>query len=216
MRKNGNARGQRRGRRRPEANQMISHPPQIGAAEIRHNVALRFVANAAVANTTVTFGNLLDCVLMAITAILPNDVFQLVKVRRVRMWSVPVVGGATTLSVSFAGTTAPGAIGDADLHTDTSMGIEPAHVDARPKRLSQAAQFQAAPGGNTAFVLSGITSGTVIDLELSYKQIFAAQGGTPVAGNASVGATPGLIYTRGLDGLAAAATKFPCVIGSAI
>jgi hypothetical protein len=193
---------------------MIPHPPELSAAQLQHSVALRFVANAGVAQQIVTFQNLLDTLLMATSATQPYDVFQLVKVRKVEVWSCPAIGSSNTISVDFSGQTV-GSLGDADLHTDTSMGIEPAHVCAVPKKRSQVSQFQLS-SGNTAFVLNGVASGTVVDVHLSFKQLFLAQTGSATASSVSVGATVGLIYTRGLDGIAAATTKFPCVIGSAI
>jgi len=92
------------------------------------------------------------------------------------------------------------------------MGIEPAHIRARPAAKSGVALFQFS-GANAAFALT-CPSGTVIDVELTYRGrpgIFTA------TQNAPVGATAGAWYYRGLDGLAAGATVFvPAVNASGV
>lgn len=182
---------------------MLSHPPQINGIEVRHAATLRYVTNAAVAQA-ITFQNLLDTILVAVTAVLGYDLFQTVKIRRVRVWAVPVIGAATAVSVEFSGVTA-GIAGDQAIKTDTSMGIQPAHVDTRPNSKALASDYQV----NSAAVAFFITcpSGSVVDVELSFRGAYAA--GPPTAAqNALVGATVGAEYLRGLDGLASATTKF--------
>jgi hypothetical protein len=183
---------------------MISHPPQIPSYEIRHGVRLRFASNAAVSQA-ITFQNLLDTIVFAATAVLGYDVFSSVKIRRVQVWALPVIGNAATVSVQFAGAVA-GAIGDQKLHSDTSMGIQPAHVSARPAPKSLAANYQL-PGSGTAFFLVCPT-GSVVDVELSFVGSFDI---AVAAQNALVGATVGATLLRGLDGLAVSATKLPTV-----
>jgi len=182
--------------------ELISHPPQVNGVELRHSVTLRFVSNAAV-NHAITFQNLLDTMIVAATATSAFDVFQAVKVRRVRMWSMPAIGGASSVSVEFSGITA-GVIGDQQIHTDTSMGVQPAHVDARPNARSLAADFQLSSSA-VAFSLRAPAAGTVIDVELSFRGQFAAAVATQ---NNAAGATAGAFYLRGLDGLATATSVF--------
>jgi hypothetical protein len=189
--------------RRNNSNAMISHPPPINKYEIRHNTRLRFVTNAAV-SLGITFQNLLDLILFATGATTVFDVFTAVKVRAVEVWTVPALGTATTATVIFNGTSAA-LISDQSIHTDTSMGIEPAHVIARPEPRSLAANYQESSGSSAAFVLIAPT-GSVVDVELSFVGVFVS--GT-AAQNAAVGATAGDTYLRGLDGLATATTKMP-------
>ncbi len=180
----------------------ISHPPQLNGLQLTHSTTMRFVTNAAVAQTAISFANLLDTYLNATTTTAGVQTFQAVKIRRLRMWACPVIGGATTVQAEFAGLTA-GVVGDQIVHTDTSMGVQPAHIDVRPSARCLAADFQLSSAA-IAFLLT-CPSGTVVDLEVTFHGHFNT--GNAVA-NALVGATAGGFYLRGLDGLATAATVF--------
>jgi hypothetical protein len=185
---------------------MIPHPPQLNGYELRHSVALRFVANASL-SVNITFQNLMDTILFAASATAGYNVFQTVKVRRVRVWSVPVIGNAATVIVEYSGVT-PGITGDQALHADTSMGIQPAYVSCRPSRRSLASNYQLNSGA-LAFTLT-CPSGSVVDVELSFRGAF----GLAVAEqNALVGAVTGATYLRGLDGKPTATTVLPVTDG---
>jgi hypothetical protein len=194
--------------RRNNSKAMISHPPEINKYEIRHNTRLRFVTNAAV-SLGITFQNLLDLIVFATGATTVFDMFTAVKVRAVEVWTVPALGTATTATVIFNGTSAA-LLSDQSIHTDTSMGIEPAHVLARPNPKSLAANFQESAGTSAAFVLICPT-GSVVDVMLTFVSVFA---NAVAAQNAAVGATAGDTYLRGLDGLAVATTKLPAAISA--
>jgi hypothetical protein len=181
---------------------VISHPPPIQEYAVRHSTALRFVTNAAF-QASITFQNLLDTMLIAVTAVLGYDQFIAVKVRAVEMWCENVAATPATCSLQFAGITA-GAVGDQRLHTDTSMGVQPAHVRAKPNPRSLAADFQLSSAA-VAFDLE-CPSGTVVDVHLTFVQSTLTQ--TQAAQNALVAAAVGAPYWRGLDGLSIATTKF--------
>jgi hypothetical protein len=180
---------------------MISHPPQLGNYLIKHNVRLRFIASAAF-STSITFANLLDCILVATTATAGSDLFHRVRVRGVEMWSIAALGTASSVSCQYVGA-ASGFFGDGKYHTDTSMGVEPAHLVARPDRLSLADLWQNS-STQIAFLLEG-DAGCVIDVLLSYQQLNNIN---VSASNALVGATAGTLYWRGLDGIAKATSNF--------
>jgi len=180
----------------------ITHPPQINGIELRHSTTLRFVTTAAV-STSVTFQNLLDTLLVATTATAGTDLFQTVKIRRVRLWASPLLGSAVSVSVEFSGQTA-GAVGDQAIHNDTSMGIQPAHVDARPAPRCLASNYQLSSTA-VAMSLQG-PAGMVVDVELTFRSQYVAV--NAAAQNALVGATAGSQYLRGLDGLAVATSKY--------
>jgi len=181
--------------------QVIPHPPQIGGYQVNHATLLRFQTNAVV-DTFITFQNLLDTLLMATSAVAGFDLFRLVKIRKVEIWAVPVIGNATSITLQYNGVTA-GAVGDQQLHTDTSMGIQPAHVSARPSPRCLAADFQ--PSSSAAAFSLTCPAGSVVDVSLSFRGAFA----TPVAvQNALVAASVGGVYLRGLDGLAKATSEF--------
>jgi hypothetical protein len=161
-----------------------------------------------VAQTLITFQNLLDTLNFAASAATAYDVFQTVKIRFVEMWATPVIGNATTVQCEFIGNAA-GIQGDEVIHTDTSMGIEPAHIRARPAPRSGVALFQNA-AASTAFALTCPT-GTVVDVGLTFR---ARPGVATATQNVPAAATTGAWYFRGLDGLAAAATVFVPVINA--
>jgi hypothetical protein len=185
---------------------MIAHPPQIHSYGITRDVRIRFVSNAAFAGN-ITFQNLLDLILIGVSATTLVDLFFAVRINSVELYSLAAVGGANTVVLIYDGATV-GASGDQKVHTDTSMGIEPAHVKAAPDRLTQAGQFQPS-SANTAFILQ-VPTGTVIDVSLSFRN--PVDGATPVASqNAGVAVVVGEVFYRGLDGKASAATQLPVV-----
>jgi hypothetical protein len=207
QRKRGNKPRKRAGGRKPPRG-IIPHPPMIGSYAVIHGTRLRFVTNAAVAQT-ITYQNLLDLILVGQTALLANDLFHSVKIRRIQAWATPVLGTSTTIEIQMSGSTA-GSVGSYKLVTDTSQGIEPAYVSATPVRMTLASMYQQSSAA-TAFSIIG-PSGMVVDLDLSFKN---DPGLSVAAQNATVGATIGAVAYRGMDGLAAAATKFvPAVLPS--
>jgi hypothetical protein len=188
--------------------QMISHPPTITSYTIRHNTRLRFTSNAAVSQS-ITFQNLLDTMLFASSATAGFDVFEAVRIRRVEVWSLPILGAAATCSVEFNGAST-GFIGDQRLHSDTSMGIQPAHVSAVPERQSLASNYQESSATAAFFLVC--PTGSVVDVECNFISGFVEN---IAAQNALVTATTGAILLRGLDGLATATTKLPTVVALA-
>jgi hypothetical protein len=182
---------------------MIPHPPPIRDYAITHERRLRFVTSSAFAGN-ITFQNLLDTLLVATTTIQGADLFSAVRLKFVEVWALPVLGNVSTVQVIYDGN-AVGAVGDQRVHTDSSMGIEPAHVRARPGTRTTGAAFQES-STNIAFYLN-VPTGSVVDVSLSFKQNLL--NGAVIAQNALVGATAGAQYLRGLDGLAVATTKFP-------
>jgi len=190
--------------------QLIPHPPSIQEYAIRHGTRLRFTSTAA-ANLLVTFQNLLDLILIATTTTQVADIFAQVKIRAVEVWGIAAVGTPSTVAVQYPSVVA-GFVGDARLHTDTSMGIEPAHVRAVPSKRSQASLFQVS-SANTAFIVT-CPAGAVVDVELTYVQ--SSEQDAVIAQNVAVGATVGASYWRGLDGKTTALTAFPTVSTAAI
>jgi len=178
----------------------IPHPMPLSKYQMTHSVNLRFTANTAVAQS-ITFQNLLDTVLVATTAVAGANLFYMVRVRKVEVWAILAIGTATSCSVIFDGTTA-GLIGDRDIHVDTSMGVEPAHVVARPTARTLAGNFQINSAAS-AFRID-CPGGSVIDVHLSFVGNFGA---VAAAANALVAANAGATYLRGLDGLAIATSK---------
>jgi len=197
----GPVKGRRNGANRGD--QIIPHPPQLPSYGITRDARMRFQTNAAV-SVAVTFQNLLDTVLTAASATSGFDLYDGVRINSIEVWAASVTGAPVTAIVVYSGETI-GAQGDQKTHTDTSMGIEPAHVKARPDRMTQAGQFQAS-SADTAFALN-LPSGAVIDVSCSFRQSVSGQ--AVATQNVLVGATPGAIYYRGLDGKTDSLTSIP-------
>jgi hypothetical protein len=197
------------GSRINDGQRLIPHPPPIQSYNILHTAKIRFILNAAFANV-ITWQNLLDTILVATSATALVDLFFAVKIKYIEVWSLPVIGGANSVSVTFDGTNA-GFVGNQVTHTDTSMGIEPAHLRVSPGRKTLASMFQVS-STQTAFLLN-VPNGAVVDLKLIFKSNTVANAVTAQNVGAALGV--GGIYWRGLDGVAAAATKFTPPLGIA-
>lgn len=181
----------------------IPHPPPINGYEVKHNKTLRFTTNAAVSQS-ITWSDILDCILFTTSAIAPFDLFFAARIRRIRVWALPILGTSSSVTVIF-NSAATGEIGDRKVHQNSSMGIEPAYINCGPEKNSLASKFQIS-NSQIAFFLEAPT-GSVIDLDMEYRS--DVLGNEPVAAqNASVGATVGVVAFRGLDGLAVATSKF--------
>jgi hypothetical protein len=184
----------------------IDRPMPIQTYNITHGTRLRYTVTTAF-NNAITWQNLLDTFLFASSSTVGIDAFTSVKIRAIEAWSLPALGSTSTVNITFFGTTA-GLTADLRLHTDTSMGLEPAHVLAKPSRQSLASDYQVS-SSNTAFYLTAPV-GTVIDVALSFQQSFID---TVNAQNALVGASGGSWYIRGLDGKPVATSSFTSAVG---
>lgn len=175
------------------------HPPPLPDIAETRTRRLRFIANAAF-DGEISYANLLDSVLVAATATQGYQLYNTVRLIAVEMWHCPVASTVSTVSVIFDGQNT-GLIGDLKIHSDSSMGLSPAHVRARPSPNCGAALMQAT-GASSAFRLT-VPSGAVVDVTLEMRNEF---NGTTAVGSALVGATAGAVYLRGLDGLPIATT----------
>lgn len=183
----------------------IPHPPPVDP-QVKQSMRLRYSCTTAATNKQILFSNILDGVLIATTATAGYDLFTAVRVKAVEVWAVPSQGSAPTpVRVQFPSLPdGGGLVGDARVFSDTSMGIEPAHVIARPDPKSALGLWNN-NGGDVAFLLT-CPIGAVIDLLVDLR---IDQNTAPVTTAALVSATVGNMYFRGLDGLAVAATTLP-------
>jgi len=179
--------------------EMQEHPPQIDNYQVTHSTVLRFTSTAASAATVITFADLLDCMLVATTTVAASDLFDLVKVKKIRVWGQAALGTPSTVELSFNSAT-----GDGTTHTDTSLGVKPAFINCKPSPKTLASFWQPSTGGNCFSITC--PAGSIVDVHLVYKSTSA----NPTASQAAlVAAVPGEFYWRGLDGIAIAATNFP-------
>jgi len=186
------------GRREAQA-----HPPQT-TFQLSTERRLRFNVTTALVEQPFTFQNLLDTLSVSKTTTAAQNLFTHVKVKAVEMWAVPVVGNVALVACQYVGSSA-GALGTGRVVSDTSMGIQPAHVIARPERMSQVGQYQVSSAA-AAFELTAPV-GAIIDVMVSFRN--ALDNGTAATQNATVAATAGQVFYRGLDGLAIASTAVP-------
>jgi hypothetical protein len=185
------------------ADTRVPHPPQI-FPQISHHQRLRFT-NPAGANTSVAVINLLDAILIATSAVQGYQLFDQVKLKSIELWSQATLGATTpnSIQIAFIGDTG-GDAGDGRVFGDTSMSIEPAHIYARPAKLSAAAMWQSKTSGMNLFSVVA-PAGSVLDIEVAYRN---SDIGPNVVLNALVGATTGQVYYRGCDGLPIASTAW--------
>jgi hypothetical protein len=180
-----------------------SHPPQVDKYMITHNTVMRFTALTAV-NQNFTFQNLLDTIGVSTTATQGYQLFDLVRIRRIRVWGMASGTNGTnpsSASIKFWGNT-PGSIGDDQIHSDTSLGIQPCFIDCKPSRMTTAAQWQPTSTSIAFYIIAPL--GSIIDLHLSFRD---TPGQATASQNATVAGTVGSIFYRGLDGLAIATSQ---------
>jgi hypothetical protein len=185
------------------------HPPQLNRVNVTHSARLRFLVKATADSQDISFLNLCNTMLVATSAVAGSLLFQFVKLNKVEIWSATgqigvALGIPNTISVSFPSLTS-GSDGNNMIHSDTSMSVYPAHVQARPSPNSLASKWQNSTDTGIAFNFVA-PANSVIDVTLSLKNQF---GFGVAASTALVAATPGATYYRGLDGLAKAGTNFP-------
>lgn len=192
-------------------------PPPIGSYDLSWSPTLRFEALADIVSLTITQQNILDTFLVAVSAVQGYDLFNIAKIRKVRMWCPS--GNTSNLtaqsSLRFIGTTGAGGQGYSDdtLHVSSSMGgMQPGVLSARPKPNSNAGMFFT--NSNTGIMQISCPLGTVIDMHMTMKSRNGAA--TTVAQNALVGAVIGVTYFRGLDGLATATTNLAPTFGAGV
>jgi hypothetical protein len=179
----------------------FQHPPPI-IPQIEYNTRLRFTCTTA-GSQLVTFQNLLDAILISTTATQGYQLFDSVKIKFVEMWDSASSSTPTTVECSFPAGAGFG--GSGMVFQDTAIGGGIAHVKAKPAKMSANALYQSS-STNIAFELVQVSVGCIIDVSVICRN----NASTPIAcQNALVAAVVGDIYFRGLDGLAAAATKFP-------
>jgi len=192
-------RGVRRGRRRNRAS-LTSQGNSLGPPEftptILSNHKFRF-SNAISTVATITRKNLLDLVVVAITATTSGRIIEGIRLKKVEVWTQPAVLGSANLtsSIEWIGENSPSIV-----HSDTTMGIRPAHVLTRPPP-SSSNRWWSMSGFQEIDDLFTITAGAESITDVSVAIRFVEME-SPTAGPIPVGATPGQMYGVPLDGIA--------------
>lgn len=199
--------GPRRRQRRGAAQDLVPHPPPFQAAFVVGKV-LRFKASSALSGLAITQTNLLDLLCMADTTTTAQRLMSSALLRKVEIWG-PMASDLSpvTVSVEFP-TDAANAIGASNaLKSDTSMGATRcAYVGFKPRPGSVASFWAARASSASILKLTGPT-GSIVDVHLTY--VLQNGESAQAVANALVAATVGVVYCRGLDGVAAATTVLP-------
>lgn len=187
-----------------------TQPPPFSST-IAKRMIVRWTTTGAINNLVVTFVNIGDIYNVAMTATSAAQVWNsVVKVHRLSVWgAAPANGAISTATVDFEGV-AVGAVGQSTRFSDTVTGTARGPiVHAYPSADCQAAQFQPANGNNNTCFQMTCPSQSIVELE--YTGVNDENGGHQNVANAPVGATAGIFYCRGLDGIALATTQFATV-----
>jgi len=181
--------------------------------QIKMTQTLRF-SSATGGRIQVTYANLLDAWLVAVGAATAYDIFDMIRVLSVKL---EVMAGAenavSTAIISFPGKSTAGLFGDGASYQADGIGTSvPAVCTARPSKNSTVGQFQTSTS-NVAFVLESRSDQTAGSFHTLVEVIAEFRNNADIiptpAAAAAVGAAPGEMYFRGLDGQNAGATLWP-------
>jgi hypothetical protein len=172
---------------------------------------LRFVtyqSNNSAYGQNFSYQNLLDTQLVAVSTTAVYDLYDSVRIRRIRMWGFQAAaGGSCTVTLSCPSGNA-GLNGDTRTVSDTGIGFDPAFVSFVPDRRSAQAMWQTSSstvafrvGVNTPLSTNG--SQIMIDLDLEFRNVESL---SPNGATAGASLVVGQWYYRGLDGLPFAST----------
>jgi len=184
----------------------ILHPPTLPDYAITHRKKLRFLVNATLTQQVITYSNLVDTVCIVATSTSLYNLFRAVRVLSVEMWDSALSNAISSIGILF-GENDSNQGGTQCMTTDTSLGIQPAHLFKKPAKGSLSSQWHVGFGPNTtqAFVL-WCSASCIIDVHLEFRS--SSIGSANGAALACVGGVVGAVAYRGLDGLAIATTKF--------
>lgn len=186
---------------RQNALMVLRKPPPL-IYDVRMKQLFRFTSVAGCTRTSISWTDLTDLICVATSAVTAVKLFQFVRLKYVEVWDDAVAGSNASVSVTFDETDTNQA-SERKTYTDTSIGIEVAHVKCFPARDSLTSNWHGV-SGNNAFELT-LSQGAIIDVMLELRN----QGNSAIAcQSAVVAATLGATYYRGLDGLAIATTNF--------
>lgn len=191
----------------------IGHIPPVKVWPTLKHV-LRFqVATGGGGTRVISYADLMDSINVTPTATTAFQLYDLMRLRRVRIWTTNVQAAAgtaisanTQCKVAFIGGT-NGQLGDMEEYEDVSVSPNfPAHLDVRPSPKSQLSQWQV----SSAFVAMTMIApfGSIIEIDIDFR-MDSDIAPVAVSGGAPVGATAGQVCFRGLDGLPIATTLLP-------
>jgi hypothetical protein len=183
-------------RRSPVKGSSGNRPPQFSPT-LKFGHRFRFTSGTNAGTFIIERENLLDLYCMAATASTAFRIIEGIRLKSVEIWTNPVALGQppTTCSVEWVGTNGPSTV-----HSDTGMGVQPAHVFSRPPPRSSD-QWWSMSGSNEADPLFTLVlpADSVIDVICDVRLV-ELEAATAVTAEPT-GATAGTIYGNYLDGL---------------
>ncbi len=171
---------------------------------------LRFVCSTAT-TSTVTWANILDTVVFAATSTSVYDLFYAVRLHSVEIWLPDADLGVNQNSQCTLAFDSP-TQGDQRIYAISSLG-GPGYAKCVPSRHSLNGWTWQDSSSVGCFTLNNCPVGAQICLSVTFRTRMG-QGSAVAAAQAASGASAGTIYLRGLDGLAAASTKYNTVPAS--
>jgi hypothetical protein len=184
----------------------LDPPSFVPTLEVAHR--FRFIVPVGADGTqSITRKNLLNLVLVATSATTTVRLIQAIRLKRVSVWSNPIVGVGSsaesplvTTSIEWLGENSP-----STLISDTSMGVRPARVRSRPPP-SASNRWWSISGFSETDVLFVLTypGSSVVDVEVDIRLV---EQEAPTAGDTPVGATLGQVYGSCLDGITTSALR---------
>lgn len=169
---------------------------------IQSSFKLRFVTVTAT-TSTITWANLLDTIVMATTTTQLADVFYSARLKAVRVWTQPLAGNnAYQATLAFDSPSQ----GDQRVFMIVS-GPQGGYCECKPSKASANGKFWEDSSSVGMMTLNSFPVGAVIEVDVTFRSRLGS-GSAVIAAQAGSSLTPGTIYLRGLDGLAAASTKF--------
>lgn len=170
-------------------------PPFAPTVKVNHKFRFTGAIGSATTLVAITRANLLNLLVTAISAITTVRTFEAVRLKKVEMWTnAPALGSAPTYcQLEWEGENSPSTI-----LSDTSMGVQPAHLVSIPPP-SSSNRWWSMSGSQETDNLFGVmmSTGGVIDVSVEARLVDVE---SPTAGPVPAGATIGQLYACTLDG----------------
>lgn len=165
----------------------VVKPPML-AASVRTKHVFRWAATTGTSNITVLQSDLLNSLLMCFSATQFYRMSNAMRIERIEMWSWAT--GVTPVEVSL---TWKGEYGPSVVLSDLSAGTaNPAHVSARPPRMSSAAFWRSTGYDETSELFEvDCPAGTIIDVHVELVLDNASDTSTAITYTSGTG-TPGI------------------------
>ena len=189
----------------------IPNPGALQATGIP-TVPMKLKFNVGTASTsTVTWAMIMDTVVFATTTTTLYDLFYSVRLHSVELWLPPAQAGIATsaqASIAFDSPTQ----GDQRLWV-CYAGPNGGYLKAKPSAHSLNGLTWQNSSAVGAFTVNNLPVGALVQLNVTFRTRMGP-GSAIAAAQAGSGLQVGVVYFRGMDGLAISSTKFPPVPAS--